>query len=104
MNLPTPKNQSALVVYLLIQYKQTGFSMKEACAVLFYKLQSRMGELERSLDSKGVPRAAKLKIRRLPMKGKNKFGHSMVFMSYKSLAPTPYLLNLLKLLNKQGLK
>lgn len=99
-----PKTQHALVVRMLIDYQDRGFSMKEACQLLFFKLQTRLGELERSLDEKGNPRKDKLMIRRLPMVGKNRFGHSMSYYSYKSLAPRSYLVNLLSKLNRDGLK
>ena len=104
MKVEHPKTQHALVVRMLIDYQQTGFSMKEACQLLFYKLQTRIGELERSVDEKGVPRKQKLMIRRLPMTGKNRFGHSMSYVQYKSLAPKSYLVNLLAKLNREGVK
>lgn len=102
--LPTPKNEYAMTIWLLIKYKETGFSMKEACQILFYKVQSRLGEIEKSFDSDGKPRSGKLKIRRLRMNKKNRFGNSMSYMTYKSLASVGYLKNLLSYLNKNGLK
>ena len=104
MKVETPKTQHGLAVRMLIDYHDRGFSMKEACQLLFFKVQTRLGELERSLDDKGQPRKDKLMIRRLPMKGKNRFGHTMNYISYKSLAPKSYLANLLKKLNREGLK
>ena len=98
-----PKNQWALAVQLLIENGNKGVTMKDACKVLFFKMQSRLGELERSLDSTGKPRKYALKIRRLPITQKNRFGHSMTYYNYKSLAPKSYLQNLLKKLNKNGL-
>lgn len=99
-----PRNQYALAVRLLMDYKETGVTMKEACKDLFYKFQTRLGELERSIGNDGTPRARKLKIRRLPMTSKNRFGHSMTYTNYKSLAPDKYLNNLFNKLNKEGLK
>ena len=105
MKLDNPKNQHALLIRMLIDYGNRGFSMKEACSLLFYKFQTRMGELERSLDEKGVPRKTKLMIQRLPMKKKNRFGHHMRYIHYKSIAPVSYLINLYKKINKgEGLK
>ena len=101
-NLPVPQNDFSLVVRLLIEYRATGISMKDACKDSFYKFQTRLGELERSLDAKGIQRATKLKVRRLRMKGKNRFGHPLQFTNYKSLASVSYLINLIKKLNKIG--
>lgn len=92
-----PKNQWALVVYLLLENKLTGLTMKTACADIFYKFQTRLGEVEKG-------RKDKLKVRRLRMKKKNRFGHNMTYINYKSLAPKPYLRNLIAKLNRQGLK
>ena len=99
-----PKNQFALAILLLIEYKNTGVTMKECCKDLFYKFQSRLGEIEKSLSSSGKPRSLKLKIRRLPMTKKNRFGHTMTYTNYKSLASLSYLNNLYKYLNANGLK
>lgn len=104
MKLESPRSQHALAVRMLIDYQGRGFSMKEACQLLFFKVQTRIGELERSLDEKGEPRKHKLMIRRLPMKAKNRFGHPMQYIQYKSLAPKSYLINLYNKLNKEGLK
>lgn len=97
MQIEKPKTQHALVVWLLLEYYSTGLTMKQACAELFYKFQSRLGEVER-------PRKAKLKIIRLRMNKKNRFGHNMSYINYKSIAPKPYLRNLIAKLNRQGLK
>ena len=78
--------------------------MKEACDNLFFKMQSRLGELERSIGRSGHPRYNTLKIRRLKMEYKNMQGKSKHYLNYKSLAPMPYLKNLLEYLNKNGLK
>lgn len=99
-----PKNQFALAILLLIEHKETGVTMKECCKYLFYKFQSRLGEIERSLSSSGKPRSLKLKIRRLPMTKKNRFGHTMTYTNYKALCSVAYLRNLLVYLNKNGLK
>ncbi len=103
MQLQKPKNQYALTLRLLIQNKSTGVTMKQCCAVLLYKFQTRLLEIEKSLDRHGKPRHLSMKIRRLPMTKKNQFGHSMTFTNYKSLAPTSYLIALHNKLNKHGL-
>lgn len=97
MIIPQPKNQWALVIYLLLENYSAGLTMKTACRDLFYKFQSRLGEVEKE-------RKHKLKIIRLPMKKKNRFGHNMSYLNYKSVASKFYLRNLLNKLNRQGLK
>ena len=97
MKLETPKNQYALVVRLLIDYYQTGVTMADASRYYFHKFTNRLRDVEK-------PRADKLKIRRLPMTKKNKFGHTCTFLNFKSLAPKPYLINLLSKLNREGMK
>lgn len=104
MKVQMPTNEWSMVVWLLIKHQDTGFTMKDACEILFYKVQSRLGELEKSFDSDGKPRSLKLKIRRLRMKKKNRFGKPMSFLNYKSLASKKYLINLMNKLNKEGLK
>jgi len=103
MKLQSPKNQYALAVRLLIDHKQTGVTMKHCCYVFFYKFQSRLGEIERSIGSNGKQRRLSMKIRRLPVTKKNRFGNSMTYTEYKSLAPITYLKNLYNKLNKEGL-
>lgn len=103
-NLEFPKNQYSLAIWLLIKNTSQGVTMKQCCELLFYKFQTRLGDIERSLDSNGRPRSLKLKIRRLKMNKKNRFGYSMTFLNYKSLASYNYLCNLVKYLNKNGLK
>lgn len=103
MKATTPQNQWSLVVQLLIENGNRGITMKDACKVLFFKMQSRLGELEKSLDHNGKQRKNSLKIRRSPITQKNRFGHTMTYYNYKSLAPKSYLTNLLKKLNKHGL-
>lgn len=93
-----------MAIRLFIDNYNKGVTMKDACAILFYKFQTRIGEIERTTDSVGVQRSVKLKINRLPMTKKNRFGHPMTFTLYKSLAPMKYLLNLYAYLNVNGLK
>jgi len=102
--LQQPKNQYALTIWMLMEWKERGVTMKECCNFMFYKFQTRLGEIERSLDSNGNPRSLKLKIRRLNINKKNRFGHPMTIKNYKSLASYSYLKNLLAYLNKNGLK
>lgn len=97
MTLNPPKNQWAFALRLLIDYRNTGMSMKEAMQDHFHKFQSRLLELEKG-------RKDKLKVRRLPMTKKNRFGHSCTFTNYKTLAPFPYLVNLYNKVNKDGVK
>lgn len=104
MKLQSPQNQYALAIRLLIDHKQTGVTMKHCCNVLFYKFQTRLGEIERSIGTDGKPRRLSLKIRRLPVTKRNRFGNSMTYTEYKSLAPISYLKNLYSKLNKEGLK
>ena len=95
--IESPKNQYALVVRLLIDYYQTGVTMADASKHYFHKFGNRLKDVERS-------RMDKLKIRRLPMTKKNRFGHTCTFLNYKSLAPKAYLINLLAKLNREGIK
>ena len=104
MKLQSPKNQYALCIRLLLDHKQTGVTMTHCCNVFFYKFQSRLGEIERSIGSNGKPRRLSMKIRRLPVTAKNRFGNAMTYTEYKSLAPVTYLKNLYNKLNKEGLK
>lgn len=96
MTLEKPKNQWAQSVRLLIENKSTGVTMADACKDFFYKFQSRLGEVEQG-------RKHKMKVRRLPITKKNRFGHTHTFTNYKSLAPMKYLVNLYRKLNKDGL-
>ncbi len=97
MQLLKTNNQHALVVRLLIEYHKTGISMKEVMQDFFHKFQTRLLELEKG-------RHDKLKIRRLTMATKNRFGHSCSYTNYKSLASLSYLINLHNKLCKQGYK
>ena len=98
-----PENQWALVLQLLIDGKNKGVTMKDACKVLFFKMQTRLGELERSIGKDGKPRKYSLKIRRSPITQVNRFGHTMTYTNYKSLASETYLTRLMKKINKYGI-
>jgi len=89
-------NQYALVVKLLIENKGRGVTMVTAMKDYFHKFGTRLAEIEKLHP--------KLKIRRLPVTTKNRFNHVCTYTNYKSLAPMPYLKNLLAYLNKNGLK
>lgn len=95
--LNKPTNQWAHSIYLLIEKGNKGVTMKDAMADWFHKFQSRLLEVENG-------RKHKLKIRRLPITKKNRFGHTSTFLNYKSLAPLPYLVNLYNKLNSKGIK
>ena len=97
MQLLKTNNQHALVVRLLIEYHKTGMSMKDAAKDFFHKFQTRLLEVEKG-------RQDKLKIRRLPMTTKNRFGHVCTYTNYKSLSSLPYLINLHNKLCKLGYK
>lgn len=103
MKLSTPKNQYALVLRLLIENKQKGVTMVTAMKDWFHKFQTRLLELEKSMGEGNVPRSQNLKIRRLPVTTKNRFGHPCTYTNYKSLAPVTYLKNLYEKVNKYGL-
>ena len=92
-----PKNSWALSIWYLIRYKTKGFSMKDACGEHFYKIQTRLLEIERG-------RSLELKVLRTPMKSKNRFGHPMNYTLYKSLADEKYLIDLLQEFNEKGSK
>lgn len=96
MKLQSPRNQYALVLRLLIENGSKGVTMVDAMKDFFHKFGTRLSEVEKSHP--------KLKVRRLPMTTKNRFGHSCTYTNYKSLAPYPYLRNLYSKLNKVGLK
>lgn len=100
----SPKNQYALVIWMLIEHKESGVTMMDAMKYFFHKYQTRQLEIEKSLSHSGKPRSFKLKIRRLPMTKKNRFGHTMTYTNYKALCSVAYLRNLLVYLNKNGLK
>lgn len=89
-------NQYALVIKLLMENKNSGVTMVTAMKDFFHKFGTRLAEIEKVHP--------KLKIRRLPITTKNRFNHSCTYTNYKSLAPMPYLKNLLNYLNKNGLK
>lgn len=93
MNYGKPKNQHAWVVLLFLENPE-GFSMSVPCSDMFYKFQSRLGELDKA--------NADLKIVRLPMTKKNRFGHTMNYTHYKCLNERSYLLELYNSLNENG--
>lgn len=95
--IPKPKNQWAHTVRLLIEKGNAGVTMVDAMKDFFHKYQSRLLEVEKG-------REHKIRIRRLPITRKNRFGHTATFVNYKSLAPKKYLVNLLNKLNKEGNK
>lgn len=95
IEIEKPKNQYALVVYLLLIHYTSGVTMVDAMKYFFHKFQSRLLELE---DERGD----KLKITRLPVTKKNRFGHHHTFTRYKSNASKVYLARLIKKLNKLG--
>jgi len=43
--IPKPKNEWALVIYLLIKHHKSGLTMVDAMKVYFHKFQSRLGEI-----------------------------------------------------------
>lgn len=94
--LQEPKNQFSLVVWLLATQGSAGVTMVDASKLFFHKYQTRQLEVEKAHP--------KLKIRRLKVTRKNKFGHSCTFTNYKSMASWTYLCNLVSYLNKNGLK
>lgn len=102
--LSKPTNDYCIVVKLLIRHKEKGLSMKEAGNVMFFKFQTRLGELERSKGKDGEQRKKKLKIRRLPMNHTKPWGEKTKYTNYKSLASLSYLYNLYEVLCKKGLK
>lgn len=95
MTLNKPKNQWAQCLYLLIENGNRGVTMVTAMKDYFHKFGTRLGELEEG-------RKHKLKIQRLPMTKKNRFGHTCTYTNYKSLAPKKYLINLYNKVNKMG--
>jgi hypothetical protein len=95
MKIENPKNQHSLVIWLLLTHYTTGVTMVDCMKVFFHKFGTRLLELE-------VMRGKKLKITRLPITKRNRFGHQCTFLRYKSNANPVYLSNLLKKLNKNG--
>ena len=105
MKLQPPKNNYALVIRLLIENYKTGVTMKTAIADYLYKFNTRLGEIERSISTtSGNSRSLKLKVDRVPITVKNRFGHSCTFLNYKPLAEMSYLLNLYDWLNSNKFK
>lgn len=98
MNLEKPLNQYALVVYILIENYHKGVTMLDVMrSDKFHKFQSRLLEVQKL-------REHKMKMMRLRVTTKNRFGHPCSFVNYKSKASLSYLHNLLKKLNREGLK
>ncbi len=96
MYLQKPTNQYSLVTWLLITNRNKGVTMVDAIGVYFYKFQTRLLEVEKVHP--------KMKMMRLRLTKKNRFGHTMTFTNYKSMANIRYLYNLHALLCKEGLK
>lgn len=92
-----PKNQWSLALWLLLSNYYNGVTMVDAMKLYFHKFGSRLSEIEKG-------RKDKLKINRLPMTKKNRFGHVMTFTVYKSLANKSYLVNLYNKVNSIGIK
>lgn len=88
-------NQWALCIRLLIENKETGVTMVTAMKDYFHKFNTRLGEVEKGREDK-------LKLIRLPITKKNRFGHITTFTNYKSLASVHYLIGLHNKLCKLG--
>lgn len=93
MIVPKPNNHWSLAVYILLENHSRGVTMSDLCRDKFHKFQTRLLEVEKG-------REHKLKIRRLRMNGKNRFGHPNSWLNYKSLANKHYLINLIAKLNR----
>ncbi len=92
--LDKPKNQHSLAVRLLIENHSKGVTMLDAIKDSFYKFNTRLAEVEKEHP--------KLKIIRLRMTTKNRFGHSCSYFNYKSVAPYQYLIHLYNKLNREA--
>ena len=90
-------NQYSQAIGLLIEKGSKGVTMVDACKDFFFKFQTRLGEVERG-------RVHKLKISRSRVNGKNRHGHQISYINYKSLASLTYLINLHNKLCKLGTK
>jgi hypothetical protein len=97
MKLQKPNNQWAHAILLLIENHKQGVTMLHAMRDYFHKFQSRLGEIERT-------RKSKLKIIRVPVTRKNRFGHTCTYTKYKSAANINYLINLYNKINRNGTK
>lgn len=95
-NLDKPKNQWALVIWLLLENGSQGVTMAKACNDHFHKFQTRLLELEK-------PRKDKIKILRIWTSKENRFGHRATFYNYKSVASIHYLIGLYKKINIHGM-
>jgi len=96
LNAPDPKNQWALVIYLLLENYSRGMNMAIAMRDNFHKFQTRLLEVEIAHP--------KLKIERTDVPYKNRFKHPSFYRRYKPTSHRAYLVNLLKKLNRQGTK
>jgi hypothetical protein len=98
MQLPKPKNQWALAVYLLAENKNKGVTVADVIkSDLFYKFGNRINEVEKGRD-------INLKLQKLRMPFVNRFKHNGSHINYKSLANIKYLCNLINKLNREGAK
>lgn len=96
-------NDYCKLLRLFINNYHAGWSMRDASKIGFHKAQTRLGELEKSLDKEGVPRTVKLKIRRLKLHYAADNGKLKSYLNYKSIAPKSYLVNLHNCISKKGL-
>jgi len=90
-----PQNQYSQAIFLLLENYSRGVTMSDACKDHFHKFTNRLRDVEKLHP--------KLKISRLPVNTKNRFGHHCRFLRFKSNAPKIYLVNLINKLNKNGL-
>ena len=98
MQIPKPKNQWALAVYLLAENKNKGLTVADATkSDTFYKFSNRVNEVI-------YGREDKIKLIKLWCPFKNRFNHNGRHINYKSLANKNYLCNLINKLNKEGAK
>lgn len=98
MQIPKPKNQWALAVYLLAENKHNGLTVADATRTdTFYKFSNRVNEVIHGREDK-------IKVRKLRVKFTNRFTHNGSHTNYKSLANIKYLCNLIQKLNREGSK
>jgi hypothetical protein len=98
MQIPKPKNQWALAVYLLAENKNKGLTNADATkSDTFYKFQVRLNEVMKGREDK-------IKVIKLWCKFKNRFNHNGRHINYKSLASHTYLCRLIEKLNRDGAK
>jgi|SRR3972149_3573686 len=98
--LEKPLNDYARVMFILIDSHIAGVSMAKVLGSydpFFYKFNTRLGDIEKAHP--------KLKISRVAIPFKNaKMNKNGYFYQYTPLSPMPYMVNLYKLLNREGLK